>query len=63
MEILADKHQFLASQILIWKIEAIKNILTVFNNEIEVTKKEEIHTEKQFNRIKKVPLKNDFKKN
>jgi transposase len=62
LEVLAKKYELLPTQISLWKAEAIKNISAVFNQEKEVTKKEEIPTEKLFARIGQLTLENDFLK-
>lgn len=62
LEVLAKRYELLPNQISIWKAEAIKNISAVFNQEKEVSKKEEIPTEKLFARIGQLTLENDFLK-
>ena len=62
LEVLAKKYELLPTQISAWKAEAIKNISSVFNQEKEASKKEEIPTEKLFARIGQLTLENDFLK-
>jgi transposase len=56
LAVLSKKYGLLPTQISLWKAEAIKNISTVFNQEKEVAKKEEIPTEKLFARIGQLTL-------
>ena len=62
LEVLAKKYELLPTQISAWKAEAIKNISSVFNQEKEVSKKDEIPAEKLFARIGQLTLENDFLK-
>lgn len=62
LEVLAKKYELLPNQISMWKVEAIKNISLVFNQEKEVAKKDEISSEKLFARIGQLTLENDFLK-
>lgn len=62
LEVLAKKYELLPNQISMWKVEVIKNISLVFNQEKEVAKKDEISSEKLFARIGQLTLENDFLK-
>jgi transposase-like protein len=62
IEVLAKKYELLPNQISMWKSEAIKNILAVFNVEKPKAKSNEIPSEKLYAHIGELTLENDFLK-
>ena len=62
LDALSKKYELLPNQILLWKAEAIKNVLLLFSGEKVVSKKDEIPIEKLYAEIGQLKMENDFLK-